>query len=172
MASTAADLYEQDFYAWTQLQARELRRFAATRPNVPLDLPNLVEEVRHLGRDHRDDVRSWAARIMQHLLLLEHSPARDPRPGWVGEIAQFRIDIRGKLSKSIARDLRRRLPKLYADAREVAARRMEAYGEAEFARSLPEACPYSLEQVLGDWWPGGSPAAAPGPARRGRARSF
>jgi hypothetical protein len=26
------DLYERDFFAWTQSQARELRRFARTRP--------------------------------------------------------------------------------------------------------------------------------------------
>ena len=104
MTSPAAELYERDFYAWTQLQARELRRFAATRPNLPLDLPNLVEEVRDLGRDYRDDVRSWTARVIKHLLLLEQSPARDPRPGWVGEVAQFRIDIREKLSRSITRD--------------------------------------------------------------------
>jgi hypothetical protein len=171
MASSAAELYERDFYAWPQLQARELRRFASTRPNVPLDLPNLVEEVGDLGRDYRDDVRSWTARIMQRLLLLEHSPARDPRPGWVGEVAQFRVDIREKLSKSIVRDLRRRLPKLYANAREVTERRMAAYGEIEAARALPEACPYTFEQVLGDWWPGGGPGPAPGPARRGRTRS-
>jgi hypothetical protein len=34
----AADLYEDDFYAWTQLQAKELRRFARSRPSLPLDL--------------------------------------------------------------------------------------------------------------------------------------
>ena len=37
-----AGLYENDFYAWTQLQAKELRRFARTRPNLPLDLVHLA----------------------------------------------------------------------------------------------------------------------------------
>jgi hypothetical protein len=30
-AHSATDLYEDDFFAWTQLQAKELRRFARTR---------------------------------------------------------------------------------------------------------------------------------------------
>jgi Domain of unknown function DUF29 len=156
MTDAAAELYERDFYAWTQLQARELRRFAATRPNVPLDLPNLVEEVRDLGRDYRASVRSWTTRIMQHLLLLEHSPARDPRPGWAGEIAEFRNEITERLTKTLERDLRRQLARLYAGARRTAATKMEAYGEVEAARSLPDACPYTLDQVLGDWWPEGA----------------
>jgi hypothetical protein len=156
MTGPAAELYERDFYAWTQLQARELRRFAATRPNVPLDLPRLVEEVRDLGRDYRASVRSWVARIMEDLLLLEHSPARDPRPGWAGEIAQFRVDIDRKLTRTLRRDLRRQLPQLYRGARKVAATKMAPHGEAEAARGLPEVCPNTLDQVLGDWWPEGA----------------
>jgi len=42
-------LYEQDFFAWTQLQARELRRFGRTRPNLPLDFEHLAEEVADLA---------------------------------------------------------------------------------------------------------------------------
>ena len=49
-AMRAEQLYESDFYAWTQAQARELRRFARTRPNVPLDLAHLAEEIRDLGK--------------------------------------------------------------------------------------------------------------------------
>jgi hypothetical protein len=36
------ELYEADFFAWTQQQSKELRRFARTRPNLPLDLPHLA----------------------------------------------------------------------------------------------------------------------------------
>ena len=34
--STPEKLYETDFYAWTQ--AKELRRFARTRPDLPHDV--------------------------------------------------------------------------------------------------------------------------------------
>jgi Domain of unknown function DUF29 len=69
------ELYEADFFAWTQLQSKELRRFARTRPNLPLDLPHLAEEIADLGKEQRHALRSWTVRILEHLLLLEHSPA-------------------------------------------------------------------------------------------------
>jgi Domain of unknown function DUF29 len=73
-AGSVADLYEDDFFAWTQLQAKELRRFARTRPNLPLDLAHIAEEIADLGTEQRNAVRSWAARVLKHLLLVEHSP--------------------------------------------------------------------------------------------------
>ena len=42
-------LYEEDFFAWTQLKAEKLRRFARPRPNLPLDLPHIAEEIAELG---------------------------------------------------------------------------------------------------------------------------
>jgi hypothetical protein len=155
MTAHPAELYDQDFYAWTQAQARELRRFASTRPNLPLDLPRLAEEIADLGKDRRDALRSWVRRVIEHLLLLEHSPAREPRTHWEGEIAVFRNDIGDRLSKALKRDLQRRLPQLYQEARRVAERKMGRHGEGAAAGRLPEACPYTLEQVVGDWWPGG-----------------
>jgi hypothetical protein len=75
------ELYENDFYAWTQLQAKELRRFARTRSNLLLDLRHIAEEIADLGTERRDAVRNWTARVIEHLLLLEHSPAKEPRRG-------------------------------------------------------------------------------------------
>ena len=45
------DLYEEDFFAWTQTQARQLRQFVRTRPNLPLDLTRIAPEpfVRYCG---------------------------------------------------------------------------------------------------------------------------
>jgi hypothetical protein len=40
--------YERDFYAWTRRQAQELGRWAATRPNLDLDLAHIVEEIADL----------------------------------------------------------------------------------------------------------------------------
>lgn len=152
-SSPASDLYDRDFYAWSQAQARELRRFARTRPNVPLDLAHLAEEIADLGKEQRNSVRSWVRRIVEHLLLLEHSPAQGPRPHWIGEIADFRSELVDRLSKRLERDLRRQLPRLYEAARRLAARKLSAHGETEAAERLLLTCPYTLEQVLEDWWP-------------------
>jgi Domain of unknown function DUF29 len=45
----AAALHDEDFFAWTGSQARELRRFARTRPNVALDVKHIAEEIADLG---------------------------------------------------------------------------------------------------------------------------
>jgi hypothetical protein len=147
------DLYEADFFAWTQQQSKELRRFARTRPNLPLDLPHLAEEIADLGKEQRNALRSWTIRIIEHLLLLEHSPAAAPRRGWIDEIANFRREIDLRLSPTLRPDLSRQLPRLDDDARRHLQSRLEPYGEAETARQLPERWPYTLDQVVGDFWP-------------------
>src|ERR671919_2566578 len=106
-------LYETDFYAWTQIQAKELRRFARTRPNLPLDLAHLAEEIADLGTEQRNAVCSWTARVIEHLLLLEHSPASEPRRGWINEIVTLRRDIERRLTPALRRDLKRHFPRLY-----------------------------------------------------------
>ena len=154
MKAIRADrLYDDDFFAWTQSQARELRRFARTRPNALLDIEHIAEEIADLDTERRDALRSWTARILEHLLLLEHSPSEQRRRGRIDEVVNFRSEIERRLSKTLARDLERRLPLLYAEARRNLQRKLERYGEAEIGARLPERCPYTLDQVLGDFWP-------------------
>jgi Domain of unknown function DUF29 len=149
----AEELYENDFFAWTRLQAKELRRFARTRPNVPLDLGRIAEEIADLGTERRSRIRSWARRIIEDLLMLEHSPAQDPRRGWTGEIVNFRREISDHLTGSLRRDLKRQLPRLYDEARADLLKKLRLFGEAHIADRIPEPCPYTLDQVLGDFWP-------------------
>ena len=68
--SAAPDLYEEDFYVWTQRQAELLRagRFSE------LDLPHLIEEVEDLGTSQRSEVFSRSQKILQHFLKLQFSP--------------------------------------------------------------------------------------------------
>jgi hypothetical protein len=148
-----ADLYEDDFFAWTQLQAKELRRFARTRPNLPLDLAHLAEEVADLGKNLRDSMRSWARRVIEHLLLLEYSPAREPRRGWTAEVVNLRSGIEDRLTPRLRRDLKRRLPLLYDRACKDLRRKLEPYDEGHVVDRFPEDCPYTLDQILGDFWP-------------------
>ena len=145
---SAAELYEHDFFAWTQLQAKELRRFARTRPNLPLDLAHLAEEIADLGKSQRDSLRSWTRRIIEHLLLIKHSPAREPRRGWIAEVVELRSEIEDRLTPTLHRDLKRRLPLLYDRARRDLTRKLERYGEGDVAERLPERCPYTLERLL------------------------
>jgi hypothetical protein len=70
-----------------------------------------------LGKGRRNALRSWTIRIIEHLLLLEHTPAAAPRRGWIDEIATFRREIDLRLSPTLRRDLGRQLPRLYDYAR-------------------------------------------------------
>lgn len=151
-ASAPEELYERDFHAWTRLQARALGRLAASRPNLPLDLAHLTLEIRDLGKEQCRALRSRTVRIIERLLLLQHSAAADPRRGWISEIVDFRGEIEQRLSPTLHRDLERRLPHLYANARRNVLRKLAAYNEP--LPVLPEGCPFTLEQVLDDWWPG------------------
>ncbi len=151
--ATPSQLYDADFYAWTQRQATELRRFARTRPNLPLDLAHLAEEIRDLGKSERDAVFSLAQRVMEHLLLIEHSPATDQRLHWADEIDGFRDQMKRKLSPTIRRHLKRELGEVYSDGRRMVERKMRRYGEEATTGGLPATCPYTIEQLLGDWLP-------------------
>ena len=147
-------LYETDFYAWTRRQARELRRLEAPRLNVELDLDHVAEEIEDLGTAERDTCRSQVERILEHFLKLAWSPSPPPRRGRKRSIVEARSVLEKKLSASIRRDLTQRLPRLYRAARRAAILALEEYDEAEAARLLPEADPWTLQDVLrDDWYP-------------------
>src|SRR5579883_2263666 len=98
--------YDDDFYAWTQYQAEVLRTLR-TRDNR-LDRENLVEEVESLGRSQRDAVRRQVERILLHFLKLAHSPAANPRLGWMDSIVEARSALNNQLSPSLQRDIEQR----------------------------------------------------------------
>jgi hypothetical protein len=83
-----ADLYERDFYAWTQDQAARLRALGAR--NDGLDVENLAEEVESLGRSQQTKMRSLLARILEHLLKLRFHPDQLARKHWQKEVIAFR----------------------------------------------------------------------------------
>jgi hypothetical protein len=145
----AKQLYEQDFYVWTEVQAGLLRerRFEA------LDLDNLVEEVEALGRAEKSKVLNNASVIIEHLLKLQQSPATEPRNAWRATIREHRRRLRRDVTPRLEQALRDELPTLYGEIRADTAATLLDHGEAAAAEALPSSCPYSLDQVTGDWWP-------------------
>jgi len=73
MAKLLDRLYATDYYAWTREQAAALRRLAASRADLPLDLDHLAEEVAGLGKSERRAARSQMRRLLEHLLKLHSS---------------------------------------------------------------------------------------------------
>jgi hypothetical protein len=145
----AKDLYEEDLYLWSQTQAALLRagRFEE------LDLENLIEEVEDLGGALRRSVRNRAITIMMHLLKLQHSPSSEPRLGWRDTIRTQRTRLLTDLTPTLRHVLAAELAHLYGRARQDADGSLRDHGEQAAADALPPACPYTLDQITGDWLP-------------------
>jgi len=145
----AKELYEQDFYVWTEVQAELLRQ----RRFETLDLANLIEEVEGLADTKLSVVLNSARVVMEHLLKLQHSPAQDPRNVWRASLREHRRRVQIDLTPRIGQILAQELPRFYAMARDDAAAGMRDHGEAAAAAALPADCPYEVDQLTGDWWP-------------------
>jgi Domain of unknown function DUF29 len=143
------DLYAEDFYVWTEVQAGLLRK----RQFEALDLQNLIEEVEGLGDAKKSAVLSNANVIIEHLLKLQHSPAADPRAGWIDTVLEHRNRLEFDLTPRLRQILQDELPRVHGIARRTAARRLRVHGEDAAADALPATCPYTLDQMTGDWWP-------------------
>lgn len=152
MTRDAAELYEQDYYAWTKAQAAALRRLAAERWNGPLDLDRLAEEVEDLGSSQRYAVESQIERIIEHLLKLEHSPSATLRRQWLVSVNNARGHVGRRLTPSMRREIEARLADCYARARRRAAMGLWDHGEIDEAELLPITCPYGFDQLIDEGW--------------------
>ncbi len=90
---------------------------------------------------------------MQHLLKLQHSPAVAPRPGWRQIVRLHRAELADDLTPTLRRRLAEELAEVYGGARKLAAGELGDHGGDAAAQALPAECPYSLDQVAGDWLP-------------------
>ena len=149
-------LYETDTVAWSEHQAAALRAASLGGLNQRLDWANLAEEIGDLAKSLRRRLRSQIARIIQHQLKLEYSPAIEPRNGWRRTIRLARADIARILedSPSLRREIPRLIEKEAAGAVQFAILDLEEHSEID-QMELPtiKNTTYTDEQVLGDWFP-------------------
>jgi len=134
------ELYESDFYLWTQEQARLLRE----RRWPDLDLENVAEEVESMGRSDKRQIESRMTVLMAHLLKWKFQPGRRGE-SWIGTIFQQRGALAGLIedSPSLRVFLREAVFKTYLAAR------LRAAKETGVAFGLfPEECPFTPDQVL------------------------
>ena len=85
---TEPNLYERDFYSWTQQQADLLRsgRLQA------LDIAHLVEEIETLGRSERASLKSAYRLICSHLLKMKYQTAKFTR-SWYNTVDRERGEV-------------------------------------------------------------------------------
>ena len=160
MSNSAAQLYEADFVRWTEQQSLALREAGRSATNLSLDWENLAEEIESLGRSQRRELRSQLAVIIEHLMKLEHSPAADPRIGWMETIGRERLNVEELLqdSPSLRNELGPMIEQLKPRVARLATGSLFGYGET--VEKLPPPG-YTEDQVLGDCFPGDDAPAAP-----------
>jgi hypothetical protein len=96
---------------------------------------------------------SNAAVIMEHLLKLQHSPATNPRTGWRASVVAHRVRLEIDLTPRPRQILDEERPHLYRLVRRSVELSLRDHGENAAADALPKTCPYSLDQITGDWLP-------------------
>jgi hypothetical protein len=145
----ASDLYERDVYVWSSEQAALLR----ARRFADLDLEHVILEIEEVGASLYREVRSRLRTVIEHLLKLEHSGAAEPRAGWERTIRTQRADLADDLTPSLRPRVESNLARFYEVARIEAAASLREHGEEAAAGALPPTCPYTLDQITGDWLP-------------------
>ena len=92
-------LYDDDFYAWTQEQAELLRQGTAGGNRLDFDL--IAEEIEDLGKSELHTVQSLCEHIIEHFLKIEYSGLSESVRHWRREIAEWRVQVRRKSTRSI-----------------------------------------------------------------------
>lgn len=138
--ATTLNLYDKDFYAWTQEQARLIKNKAFDK----LDVAHLLEEVEDMGNRHADEIESRLTVLLMHLLKWKYQPNLQGK-SWQFTINEQRRAIAKRLKKMPT--LKSKLPELFIEAYD------DAIFEAEKETGLPESafpktCEWVIEQVL------------------------
>jgi len=133
-------LYDKDFHAWAEEQARLLRAGLTAEA----DLAHIAEEIETLGASERRELESRLKLLLQHLLKWRHQP-EGRSSGWLGTITEQRdqLDTLLRQSPSLRRLVTEYLGYAYAKACRAAA--LETGLKREV---FTETCPFDEQQVL------------------------
>ena len=145
---TNAELYEHDFYAWTQATAALVQagKWHEIAPGC------LTEELNDLGVSQYNAVSSDLYQVLIHLLKWQYQPTRHvDSHSWRDSIVEHRDRIDRLCSRSPS--LRRHLPAMLTEEYPRARRRASTQTRLPLT-TFPETCPWTAEQVLDeDFWP-------------------
>jgi hypothetical protein len=136
----AEKLYDEDFYVWTQTNARLLRGGKLAEA----DLKNIAREIADMGKSNRREIESRFGVLVGHLLKWQFQP-EERSSSWEATIRIQRIELQSALRQmpSLKRFLAANVPGLYPLAVAVAVR-----DTGKRANAFPAACPYTVAQIL------------------------
>jgi Domain of unknown function DUF29 len=137
-----ATLYDTDFAAWGEQQARLLRQRAELANSDELDWLNLAADIEGVVAQEKREVRSRLALIVQHLLKWRYQPELRSR-SWESTLLVQRRDLSAVLEDSPSlRPFAERVLDSALDAGRYAAEREPGL------LHLPASCRWTVEEVL------------------------
>jgi hypothetical protein len=134
--------YDEDFYAWTQEQAKLLRSGNLSQ----IDVENVAEELESMGRSDKREIDSRLEVLLMHLLKWQVQ-VRQRSPGWSGTIREQRRRITKLLreSPSLRPAIAQLIPEAYLEARD------KASDETGLPESMfPTECPFTPDQIMAE----------------------
>lgn len=144
-------LYEQDFNLWLNQTIEQLQNYQFQS----LDIDNLIEELKDLGKSEKRSLASNLMILLAHLLKLKvQLDAPDSMKGsWYDSIDEHRKRIQKQLKQtpSLTAYLEIAISESYDDSRDLAIKEgkrakfgVKILSETEY----PATCPFSIEQIL------------------------
>jgi len=140
------NLYETDFYAWSNQQAALLR---AGEP-ATADIGHIAEEIESVGKTEKRELVSRLSVLLMHLLTWRFQPDRRSA-SWEATVRNQRRALTRHLrdNPSLKAKLDEAIEDAYGDAR------IDAYGEIGLNEdTFPQICPWSFEMIMNEtFWP-------------------
>lgn len=145
---SATSLYDKDFYAWTQEQARLIK----AKSLQEVDLVHLLEEVEDMGKHEKRELSSRLEVLLTHLLKWKYQPTHRGA-SWELTIKEQRKKIYYHLLDNPSLKNEENLKTIFERAYDYAI--YEAAKETKLKlECFPEFCEWSSEQVLNkDFFP-------------------
>ena len=137
---TAKDLYDHDFFEWTQCNAALLRESRFDHA----DIEHIAEEIEDMGKSQQHELESRTRVLLAHLLKWRLQPERRSR-SWTATIVVQRDEVLRllRMMPSLRRRLRELLPEVYRIAVE------QAISETDLPdEGFPATCPFTVDQIL------------------------
>ena len=146
--SAELNLYDQDFFAWTQEQAKLIKEKSFDK----LDFINLIEEVDSIGKREKRELSSRLSLLLMHLLKWKYQPTHRVT-SWELTIKEKRNELIHHLKENPSLRNPENLTETFEHAYEIAI--LKAAKETKLSpKAFPAFCEWNFEQALNsDFYP-------------------
>ncbi|MBD2681345.1 MULTISPECIES: DUF29 domain-containing protein [Nostoc] len=139
-SANTQNLYDKDFYLWTQTVVQQLKEEKFNE----VDIPNLIEEIESMGRSEKRELKSRLIVLLMHLIKWQYQPEKRSE-SWRSTITEQRICIEGLLEDSPS--LQPLIAEVFQDCYQKA--RLKASNETGITLNFfPQESPFTLEETL------------------------